>query len=190
MASTIPIPSEAGDVATLGAALDASTHAERMAWMRTLNGKELAAVYAMAADGPALEVGHFHGEPGEVVIHHGQNSLAFFSAFQKRVVDNDGVLQGYNHQTMSWLTGPGHFTLSQDGGEVLFDYTREPVTPFDAFPPLKKNTSGISLLVYGHMVDRVRRVSRDCVIGTAFKKDKPFDAWFMLIREGVSSSAN
>ena len=190
MDSTIPLPTEVADLKALSAELDAATHAQRMAWMRTLGGKELAKVYAMAADGPGLELHHFHGDPGEVVIHHGQNSLALFNSFQKRVVDNNGVLQGYNHQSMSWLTGPGHFTLSQDGGEVLFDYTREPDTGFDAFPPLKKNTSGMSLLVYGNMVDRVRRVSRDCVIGTAFKKGKPFDAWFMLIREGVSAATN
>ena len=35
-------------------------------------------------------------------------------------------LQGYNHQTFGWLIGPGHFTIRQDGDEVLFDYTAEP----------------------------------------------------------------
>ena len=93
------------------------------------------------------------------------------------MVSNDGTLQGYNHQTLGWLTGPGHFTLSQDGDEVLFDYTVEPTTPVDAFPPLKSNTSGLSTLVYGHMVDRVRRVSTHTVIGKAFKKGKAMTAW-------------
>ena len=106
------------------------------------------------------------------------------------MVDNNGVLQGYNHQTMAWITGPGHFTLSQDEDEVLFDYTNEPEHAFDEFPPLKKNTSGISTLVYGNMIDRVRRVSQHCVIGAAFKKGKAMNAWFMLVREGEFSTSN
>ena len=44
-------------------------------------------------------------------------------------------------------------------------------------PPLKSNTSGLSTLVYGHMVDRLRGVSNHCVIGAAFKKGKAIDAW-------------
>ena len=119
-----------------------------------------------------------------MVIHHGQNSLLAFNSFQKRVVDNDGTLQGYNHQTMAWFTGPGHFTLAQDGDEVLFDYIQEPTEPFSDFPPLKSNTSGLSTFVYGHMIDRVRRVSQHTVIGQAFKSDKPMSAWFALIKEG------
>ena len=82
------------------------------------------------------------------MIHHGQNSLPAFNQFQKRVVSNNGGLQGYNHQTLGWLTGPGHFTLSQDGDEVLFDYTVEPTAPFDAFPPLKSNTSGLQSSIH------------------------------------------
>jgi len=188
--TTLPLPSQVHKLSELSVALNAADHAERMAWMRTLNGAELSALYEIAAGASALELTHFYGQPGEVVIHHGQNSLAMFNAFQKRVVDNDGVIQGYNHQAMGWLTGPGHFTLTQEGDEVLFDYTQEPTEPFSEFPPLKKNTSGIGYFVYGNMVDRVRRVSQHCVIGKAFKKGKPFNAWFMLIREGESATMN
>ena len=187
---TIPSPTEVATLAALAGALDAASHDERMQWLRSLGGRDLSTLYELAEGGPDLELSHFHGESGEVVFHHGQNSLLAFNAFQKRVVDNGGTLQGYNHQTLSWFTGPGHFTLSQDGGEVLFDYTEEPTQAFDAFPPLKSNTSGVSTLVYGHMIDRVRRVSTHTVIGKAFKKGKPMKAWFALIREGEPGPSN
>jgi hypothetical protein len=186
----IPLPSQSDVLTQLSQALDTATPEQRLNWMRGLSGKELTAAYEVAQGGPRLELGHFHAAPGEVVIHHGQNSLPAFNAFQKRVVDNNGVLQGYNHQAMAWITGPGHFTLSQDEDEVLFDYTREPEHGFDAFPPIKKNTRGLSALVYGNMIDRVRRVSKDCVIGAAFKEGKAMNAWFMLLREGESSTSN
>lgn len=181
---TIPSPTECVTLAALAQALDTADHSARMAWLADLSRKELRAMYELAEDGPELPLSHFHAAAGEVVIHHGQNSLPAFNSFQKRVVDNKGTLQGYNHQTLSWFTGPGHFTLRQDGTEVIFDYVTEPVEPFDAFPPLKSNTSGMSTLVYGHMIDRVRRVSEHTVIGKAFKKDKPMTAWFALIKEG------
>ena len=186
MSPNIPLPSQTDEINDLAHALDVATPEQRLNWMRGLSSRELAAAYVLAEGGSSLDLDHFHAGPGEVVIHHGQNSLPAFNAFQKRVVDNNGVLQGYNHQTMAWITGPGHFTLSQDEDEVLFDYTKEPEHAFDGFPPLKKNTSGISTLVYGNMIDRVRRVSQHCVIGAAFKKGKAMNAWFMLVREGES----
>jgi len=187
---TIPSPTEVVTLATLAGALDSASHDERLSWLKGLSGKELSTLYELADGSPTLDVSHFHGGPNEVVIHHGQNSLPAFNAFQKRMVDNSGTLQGYNHQTWGWFTGPGHFTLQQDETEVLFDYTQEPSVAFDAFPPLKSNTSGLSTLVYGHMVDRVRRVSTHTVIGKAFKKGKPMKAWFALVREGDPSPAN
>ncbi len=187
---TIPSPLDVATLAALAVPLDDASHDQRVAWMRGLGRRELSALYDLAEGAPALGIDHFHGAPGEVVIHHGQNSLPAFNQFQKRVVDNSGELQGYNHQTLSWLTGPGHFTLAQDGDEVLFDYTVEPGSPVEAFPPLKSNTSGLSTLVYGHMVDRVRRVSRHTVIGKAYKKGKPMTAWFALIREGDPASVD
>ena len=187
---TIPLPSTLRQIPALTDALNACSHEERLHWMRGLSSKELQALYVLSEGVYPLETVHFHGAEGEVIIHHGQNSLPAFNAFQKRMVQNRGELQGYNHQTLGWLTGPGHFTLRQDGNEVLFDYTTEPEKPFPDFPPLKSNTSGLSILVYGHMVDRVRKVSDHCVIGAAYKKGKAMKAWFMLIREGEISPPN
>ena len=105
MSLNIPLPSQSDVLTQLSQALDTATPEQRLNWMRGLSGKELTAAYEVAQGGPRLELGHFHAAPGEVVIHHGQNSLPAFNAFQKRVVDNNGVLQGYNHQAMAWITG-------------------------------------------------------------------------------------
>ena len=187
---TIPLPSTLNNVHTLTDTLNDCSHAERLNWMRGLSSKELQTLYLLSEGVHPLQTEHFHAGEGEVVVHHGQNSLPAFNSFKKRMVQNSGQLQGYNHQTLSWLTGPGHFTLRQDGDEVLFDYTAEPEQAFPAFPALKSNTSGLSTLVYGHMVDRVRKVSNHCVIGAAYKKGKAMNAWFMLIREGESAASN
>ena len=186
----IPLPSTLQQLPALTEALNQCTHDERLTWMRGLSAKELQAAYVLADGAHHLGTEHFHAEDGNVIIHHGQNSLPAFNSFQKRMVQNEGELQGYNHQTLAWLTGPGHFTLRQDGGEVLFDYTAEPKKAFAEFPALRSNTSGLSTLVYGHMIDRVRRVSDHCVIGAAFKKGKAMGAWFMLIREGGPPTSN
>jgi hypothetical protein len=181
---TIPSPALELSLGELSAALDAADHTEREAWLRRLSRAELKAMYALAEDGEVLDIKHFYGAPGELVIHHGQNSLPAFNRFQKRVTDNDGIIQGYNHQAMSWLTGPGHFTIRPDGPEVIFDYIIEPAQSAPGFPPLKSNTSGLSTFVYGHMNDRVRRISKHTVIGQAIKKGKPMSTWFALLKEG------
>ena len=116
---TIPLPSTLSQLKSLTEALNDCSHDERIHWMRRLSRKELEAMYVLAEGVHRLDIGHFHSTDGDVVVHHGQNSLPAFNAFQKRVVKNAEELQGYNHQTFGWLTGPGHFTLRQDGDEVL-----------------------------------------------------------------------
>jgi hypothetical protein len=183
---TVPLPSLTDTLAPIGAALDALSHDERINWMRGLSRRELRTLYGLAEGGPALPLSFYHGPEGEIVRHHGQNSLPVFSRFEKRLVRLGDQVQGYNHngRMVSAVSGPGHFIASQDGDEVLFDYTVLPSQKPDAFPELKANDAGSARLVFGGMVDRVRRVSQHCTIGTAFRNGKPENAWFMLVREG------
>jgi len=181
---TVPLPSLTDTLAPITAALDGLTHDQRMAWMRGLSRRQLLALYDLSASGGPLSMAHFHQAEGVIVIHHGQNSLPTFNHFQKRVCQRSGCVQGYNHQKMAWLTGPGHFTLRQDGeDEVIFDYITLPETVPAEFPALAPNDGGVSRFVYGGMIDRVRRVSQHCVIGAAFKGEKDIGARFMLTRE-------
>lgn len=183
---TIPLATLIDTLPPLAEALDALSHDERMAWMRGMGRKEQMALYNLAADCDALSVQHFHGAEGVVVIHHGQNSLPVFNHFQKRVCVRADGIQGYNHQSLAWLTGPGHFTLTQDGDlEVIFDYITHPTSVPESFPALARNEKGASRFVYGGMIDRVRRVSKHCVIGAAFKGEKDIGARFMLMREDL-----
>lgn len=180
---TPPLPTLTDHLAPIAEALDQLDHDARVNWMRGLSRGQLRALYALAAEGGPLDAEWFVGEEGEIVICEGQNSLPAFTQFQKRFVRWEGRIQGYNHQFWSGVTGPGHFTVRQDGAEVLIDYYLLPPTKPDAFPPLRSNEQGLpARLAYGFMIDRVRRVSRDCVIGTAEKHGKPMSVWFMLTR--------
>jgi hypothetical protein len=96
-----------------------------------------------------------------------------------------GEVIGYNFQAMSWLTGPGYFTTVQspkNPAEILFDYTRTPAVGPEGWPPAKPNTGFFSRLVYGNMNDLNRRVSRDVLIGSAFRGGKDIDSYYVLAR--------
>jgi hypothetical protein len=177
----VPLPSLSDSIAPIAAALDALTHEERVNWMRGLGKKELVALWKLT-EGRLPTLAELHGVEGEVIIHEGQNSLPFFSVFQKRVMLRGGVVQGYNHQAMSWLTGPGHFTVSENERGAHFDYLNLPATAPEEFLPLAPNDKGLSRLVYANMIDYLHRVSKHAVIGAAYKSGKPTNDYFMLVR--------
>jgi hypothetical protein len=177
----IPLPSLSTSIDPVSAALDAATTDEKVNWMRGLGKKELVALWTLT-EGREVPLDYYHRGPGEVVIHEGQNSLAAFNQFQKRIVLHGTRIQGYNHQAMAWLTGPGHFQVTGDAVGTWFDYT---VTVPDApaeFPPVKPNDAGLSRLVYANMIDRVRRIGTDTVIGAAWKSGKQTGDYFMLVK--------
>ena len=96
-----------------------------------------------------------------------------------------GQVKGYNQQPWRWLVGAGSFVVTgstEQPGELVFDYSTPPEPGFAEFPPPKPNDAGISVLVYGHMVDVVRRVSQHVVIGKAFKKGEYAGFHFALCR--------
>ena len=186
----IPLPSLSDDIAPLREALEAANHDQQVNWMRGLGRKELRALYELAEGAGQVSLSELHGaSENEVIVHVGQNSLPVFSAFQKRFCRRGEVVQGYNHNPahLTWFTGPGHFTCSQDGTEVLIDYEVLPPDVPPAFPTLIDNDSGTRSLVFGKLKDRLRRVSSTCTIGRAYKGDKPMSAWFMLVRQGAAT---
>lgn len=180
----IPLPSLSDSIAPIEAALDAHTNEERVNWMRGLGKKELVALWKLT-EGRLVTVEELHGAEGEVVIHEGQNSLPLFSTFQKRVLKRGDVVQGYNHQSMSWLVGPGHFLVRASESPLPgahFSYLEVAKDAPPEFPPIQPNDAGLSTLVYAHMIDYLRRISRHAVIGAAWKKGKPSGDYFMLVR--------
>lgn len=125
------------------------------------------------------------------IIHEGQNTLPAFRSFQKRFClptqehrpDNRRLLWGYNHQTLSGITGPGYFVAydDEDAGEVVIDYRELPPEHPQEWPPILDNSARLGRFVYAGMVDRLRRVSEHVTIGRAYKA-KPMNAYFALVR--------
>jgi len=127
------------------------------------------------------------------VIHEGKNTLPAFTHFQKRFVRLEGEeapIGGYNHQTLSPLTGPGYFLVDlgtgEHEGELAIDYTRLPKKKPASWPEIRGNDGGLGALVYGGMIDYLRALSTHVSIGRAYKKGKAMDAWFTLVRKDVA----
>jgi hypothetical protein len=131
--------------------------------------------------------------PYEPIIHHGRNSLPVFTKFEKRFyrMGDGSAVGGANFQTLSPLTGPGYFVARKidDRPEVLIDYGSLPKDKPPEFPEIRGNESGLARLVYGSMVDTVRRVSEHVSIGAAAKSGQPINAYFVLCREQLLAQA-
>jgi hypothetical protein len=171
--------------------LDSLDHPSRLAAVRSLGAKQLTTLFDLA-EGYRLtcidDVVTKDTQPKSPVRHFGKNSLPVFTIFEKRFMRPaaDAVeLWGYNHQTMAPLTGPGYFVAynDPDRGEVLIDYNQVPGERPAGWPDLAENTQGLSRLVYGFMIDRLRGVTEQVSIGRAWKKGKIQKAWFALCRE-------
>lgn len=126
------------------------------------------------------------------VRHYGRNSLLMFRLFEKRfyrLPDQDPSapkeLGGANFQSIQALTGPGYFVAVEDANrrEVLVDYHRVPSVAPEGFLPIAGNDRGRSRLVYGFMIDTLRRVSEHVTVGSAARHGKSIGAFFMLCRQ-------
>ncbi|APR83781.1 Hypothetical protein A7982_09130 [Minicystis rosea] len=167
--------------------LDGLAPAARLEEVLAVTGRGVKRLYE-AVEGsspPSLEELVPTGTEG-VLIYEGRNSLAAFSRFQKRFVRKGGLVLGYNHQSMSFVTGPGYFVVhppsgsGEHGKELDFDYTTPPPAEPAGWPAYKPNERGLSRFVYGHMHDYVRRVARGVVVGKAYRHGKEQDAYFSL----------
>jgi hypothetical protein len=171
--------------------LDGLSPAARLAEVLAVTGRGVKRLYeaAAAATPPALEELVPQGAEG-VVIYEGRNSLAAFSRFQKRFVRMNGLVVGYNHQTMSFVTGPGYFVVhapsgdGEHGKELDFDYTAAPPGEPAGWPAYTPNERGLSRFVYGNMHDYVRRVARGVVVGKAYRHGADQNAYFSLTLPG------
>lgn len=169
--------------------LDGLAPADRLAEVRALPGKALAALYERAA-GRDTDLAHFvpPDVPDGTPVHHlGINSLPLFRVFEKRFLRLPGQerLVGYNHQAMAPLTGPGYFVVDrpEPGQPVAIDYFQVPdERPHPDWPAVAPNTTLRSRFVYGFMKDFMRRVTGDVSIGRANRKGKDQSAWFALVR--------
>lgn len=162
--------------------LDASSAAQRVAECQALSPSELKHLYAIASAEPAAAA-LLLAPDDEVAVFAGRNSLQLFTRFEKCFGQHNRTTVGYNRHPLSWLIGPGYFTVEpQDNGALLFDYARVPADPPPGWPASKPNAGLFSRPVYGHLTDRVLWVSADVLIGSAFRSGTPLDSYFILAR--------
>ena len=125
------------------------------------------------------------------VRHYGKNSLPACTHFEKRLCRPRGAdarrpekLLGFNHQRLAFFTGPGYFIATEDAarGEVRIDYTNVPSERPADWPEIRGNDSGLASLVYGDMLDTLRRVSGHVTVGSAARNGRDLNSWFVLCR--------
>ncbi|MEZ4269453.1 MAG: hypothetical protein R3F39_24090 [Myxococcota bacterium] len=191
--STTPL-----DIKRLAAALDAMADADRVALVRTWDGKFQRQLWdACAKRGTTMADFVPPGTPpGVQVIHAGRNSLPVFKTFEKRFCAAAGrsdALYGYNEGATRALIGPGYYVAHEypERGEVGIDYMQVP--PEDSkvpagWPSIKPNESGLQRFVYANMVDYMRKVSSHVTIGRAYKGGTvELPHTFLLVRTGANS---
>jgi hypothetical protein len=176
--------------------LDVLTDPERVATVRGLGPGALRTLWELVDGFAEMTLADLVPRtipPYEPIIHYGRNSLPVFTLFEKRFyrMGDGSAVGGANFQTLSPLTGPGYFVARKDDRrpEVLIDYTHLPKDKPPEFPEIRDNESGIARLVYGSMVDSLRRVSEHVSIGAATRDGKPVDAYFVLCREPLLAQA-
>lgn len=176
--------------------LDEQSPDSRLKAIRSLNKSEQRRLFELAQKGAPLTLDDFAGALNEEIIHEGKNSLPAFTEFQKRFVRlEDNRVVGYNHASTMGLIGPGYFVLKETKdnpewsthGSVVVDYyevldantTQVP----NGWPKIKGNHQGLQMFVYNNMHDFMRKVSTHVSIGSAFKKGKSIDSYFLLCRQ-------
>jgi hypothetical protein len=169
--------------------LDGLGSAQRIESVQSLRRWELPKLYEAVEGFAALRLEDLvpAGLPSFTPVRHfGRNSLPVFSLFEKRFyrTADAAELGGANFQTLSPLTGPGYFTARlAERGEIAIDYQKLPTQTPPDWPELRDNARGISRLVYGYMIDTLRRVSEHVSIGSASRGGKPLGAFFALCRQ-------
>jgi hypothetical protein len=173
-------------------ALDGMSESDRVAATRSLKRGLQIKLWKLVDGFGELTLDDFvpRGTPAlRAVRHYGRNTMPTFVIFEKRFYKNEqGEVAGANFQHISPITGPGYFVTREDANkrEVLIDYHLIPKEAPEGWPKIRDNEHGISRLIYGFMIDRMRRVSEHVTIGRANRHGKEFGAWFILCRETKS----
>jgi hypothetical protein len=186
MTTFTELVSRSASPAEIAAHLDGLSPTARVAECLALPGRLEPRLFDLVKGHAALTVEELVSPAESTVIYELKNNLPVFNISQKRFFrPRTGETVGYNHTTglAATFAGPGYFFVQAgQGGEVIFDYTRLPSMRPEGWPEIRPNTGLIPGAVYGEMIDVVRRVSRDTVIGAAYRHDRPRNAWFLLTR--------
>ena len=183
------------DPTPIGTLLDQMPEADRVAAVRSLGGREQKKLWLAVQGARPLQLTDLvpaHVPAMTPVRHYGKNSLPVFSLFEKRFYrpEHENAqapteLCGANFQLVSPLTGPGYFVVRAHAGgmELDVDYRRVPDRAPNGWPAIARNDRGTARLVFGFMVDTLRRVSEHVTIGSAARNGKDMNSYFVLCRE-------
>jgi hypothetical protein len=189
-------------IAEIARHLDGLDDAARVAEATSLPRSAQRMLYEKAAQSPPIDLTHFvdGAGPRVEVVHEGRNTLplpAPLRRFQKRFCRPDGDrsrLFGYNEGPTRKVVGPGYFVAIETRGRphweargaIVIDYWQVPDAPVVAeWPEVIGNDRRLQRFVYHQTRDFMRRVSEHVSIGAAFKKERPLDHYFVLVRSGV-----
>ncbi len=171
--------------------LDEQNHPERVEQSRALGNKQQRKLWEIAKNSKPLSFDYFVPKNAKTLDPYpfeGKNSLPAFTKFQKVFyLDKDRNLCGYNNAWIGRLVGPGYYMVQMNPKaeeyEVQVDYTRIPTEHPQGWPEIKSNDIFPTMFVYGGTKDNLRWVSKDVVIGRAFKMgESPMPNWFVLCR--------
>ncbi len=168
----------------LRVALDSRNGTDRFDLARTARGPHLAALFDACTE-PARLTDFVPNDlpPQSEVIFDGINSLPLFRRFQKRFTRNEEGVFGYNHTPFNWATTPGYFVVIESAPALHFDYTHLPNGALpEGWPRPIPNERRLGRYVYAGLVDEVRRVSKDVVIGAVYRNGQPIGTYFLLVR--------
>lgn len=174
---------------SIAAHLDSLSAEERLSQVLSITGSSVGKLYDLVAGSEPLTLADIvpEDEKGTVILE-GRNSLPTFSRFQKRFTRVGDTVVGYNHQTLSVVTGPGYFVVRPAtrgevvSDELFFDYTTDPPSAPVGWPPFTPNDVGVARLVYMNMKDYCRRVGKGVLVGKAYKLGAAMGAYFTLTR--------
>lgn len=184
---------EQKDIEALANLLDGIGHDERVQLTQTMGKQDQKAMWELAKAYRPISLENLVASslaPMEQVRHIGKNTLPVFSYFEKRFCrleaqGEQAQLIGYNWGVTRPLVGPGYFVAyyNERTKEVDIDYRKAPTEKPSDWPEIEDNNGGIAKLVFGNMVDSLRRVSEHVSIGSAARNGKPMGSWFVLCRE-------
>ena len=179
--------------------LDGLNHPERTDQVVALGNKEQQTLWKIADNSKPLTLEYVvprDAKPLEFFPFNGKNSLPAFTRFQKVFyLDSERNVCGYNNAWIGWLVGPGYYMCQMNPKapeyEIQVDYTRIPTEHPSGWPEIKSNDIFPTMFVYGGTKDNLRWVSKDVVIGRAFKMgEDPMPNWFVLCRAQPAPSGS
>jgi len=179
------------ELAEITGHLDALNHPERVDQVMALNKRQQIKLWEISDRSKPLTLDYLvppDAKPLQYFPFEGKNSLPIDKRFQKVFYfDSQRNVCGYNKQPLMWLTGPGYFVVQMNPRspkyEIQIDYTRIPAEHPPGWPEIKSNDVFPAMFIYGGTKDNLRWVSKDVVMGRAYKMgEDPMPNWFVLCR--------